>query len=295
MLQYFSNFKNYLFGSNASTNSSCPSSPAQWCFDDIEGYEFCIQNPSLIPTCILALTIGLYCSNYISKLSGKFPTRWLYQLTFFLFGIMMTSAGILHCFLNVSKNSSSFLEKNDFDTLSFLQLLVAVIDVGLTTNIAVSFSFCGLCDIKILNPNSNFTRFLLLISYFIVFLLWTLGILNNWSWTFHVLYLGVISVCCFIYVITQLFIKSNRRALPTLFFGGVYGAIGLYVTSIGAERVCKSEGPFWSQYIGPQFLWFLFSDISVAFVFLYVVQANRAPKAVVKKCAIDIEKNPEKF
>ncbi|CAF1135393.1 unnamed protein product [Rotaria sp. Silwood1] len=292
LIKYFSHLQNYVFGTHSLGNSSCPSSPVKWCFDE---YKFCIQNPTLIPTCILALLIGLYCSKKISKLPGKFSTRWLYQLIFFLYGMMMTSAGILHCFLSDPQKLSHILRNNDIDSSLFIQLLFAIIDAGLTTNIAVTFLFCGLCDIKFLNPKSNCTCFLLISSYFIVFILWTLGILNQWSWTFLVLYLGVISVCCFIYLLTQLCIKPNCHALSALICGGIYGAIGLYAATYGAEYICKSEGPFWSQYFGPGFLWFLLSDISMAFIFLYVIRANEERKVIIKKYPIDIEKHPEKF
>ncbi|CAF4463394.1 unnamed protein product [Rotaria sp. Silwood2] len=294
-MEYFSHLQNYLFGNSPASNSSCPTSPVKWCFNDIDEYKFCIKNPTIIPLCILALLIGLYCSQKISKLPGKFPTRWLYQLTFFLYGMMMTSACILHCCLGDPQKLSHTLQNNDTDSILPIQLLFLIIDVGLTTSIAVSFLFCGLCDINFLNPKSNYTRFLLMSSYFTVFVLWTLGIFNQWPWITNVLYTGVISVCCFIYLLTQLFIKSNRRALPALVVGGIYGAVGLFLASFGAEYVCKSEGPFWSQYFGPGFLWYLFSDISMAFIFLYVIRANREKEVIIKKYPIDIEKDPKKF
>ncbi|CAF4313417.1 unnamed protein product [Rotaria sp. Silwood2] len=286
-----------LIPSNSSSNSSCPLSPVKWCLNEMGSSPFCIRSPTLIPTCLLALLIGVYCSKNISKLPEKFETRWLYQLTFFLFGIMMTSAGILHCFLGDPQRLSLTLRNNGVDSLLVIQILFAIIDAGLTTSVAVSFLFCGLCDINFLDPKSNATRFLLIGSYFIVFVLWTLGVFRQWSWTFHVLYLGVISVSCFIYLLTQLWIKSNRRALPSLLVGGLYGAIGLFAASFAANRICKSEGPFWSQYIGPEFLWFLFSDISMAFIFIYVIQAHRENKVTIHKCDVDIdvEENPEKY
>jgi len=287
--------QNYIYGNNQSSNSSCPSSPVKWCIDEYDGYKFCIQNPTVLPTCILALLIGLFCSKRISKLPGKFPARWFYHLTFFLYGIMMTSAGILHCFLGDHKNLSNILQNTDDNSMEFISLLVAVIDAGLTTNIAITFLFCGLCDIGFLNPKIILTRIILFCIYLIVFLLWTLGILNNWKWIFYTLYVGVISICCLIYLLTQLCIKSNRRALPALLVGGIYGAMGLLATSFGANHVCQSEGPFWSQYIGPEFIWFLFSDISMAFIFIYVLRANREKQVVIKKYDIDIEKNPEKI
>ncbi|CAF3608826.1 unnamed protein product [Rotaria sp. Silwood1] len=130
-MEYFSYLQNYLFENNPSSNSSCPTSPVKWCFNDIDEYKFCIRNPTLIPLYILALSIGLYCSKKISKLPGKFPTRWLYQLTFFLYGMMMTSAGILHCFLSDPQKLSHILRNNDIDSSLFIQLLFAIIDAGI--------------------------------------------------------------------------------------------------------------------------------------------------------------------
>ncbi|CAF3959100.1 unnamed protein product [Rotaria sp. Silwood1] len=292
-MQYFLHVQDSLIEHNSSSNSSYPSSPAKWCFNDIDGHKLCIRSPTLIPTCILALLIGIFCSKNISKLPEKFSTRWLYQLTFFLFGMMMTSAGILHCFLGDPNKLLDTLRNSDTDSFLFLQLLFAIIVAGLTTNVAISFFFCGLCDINFLNPNSRSTSFLLIGSYFTVFVLWTLGILFQWSWIFYVLYLGVILFCCFTYLLTQLAIKSNHSALPALIVGGCYGAIGLCAVTFGEKYICKLEGPFWSQYIGPNFLWFLFSDVSMAFIFIYVIRANREKKVIIEKYHIDVEKNQE--
>jgi hypothetical protein len=238
-------FQNYIHGNNPSSNSSCPSSPVTWCMDDSDESKLCIQNPTLLPACILALIIGLYCSKRISKLPGKFPSRWFYQITFFLYGMMMTSAGILHCFLG----DSNKLTTNTDDPFQYLQFIVTVLDVGLSTNIAVTFLFCGLCDIHLFNPQAICTRYLLFLSYFIVFLLWTLGVLNEWKWIYNVLYLGVIAFCCFIYLLTQLSIKSKHSSLLALISAGIYGGIGLLAKSVGANRICNSEGPFWSHNI----------------------------------------------
>ena len=284
-----------IFGESVAANSSCPSTKVQWCTNDHSGYQLCIQNPTLLPTCILALMIGVTCSKRLTQLPGKFPSRWFYSLTFFMFGMMMSSAGILHCFLGDVHSSTNISGNVAEASGKFIQLLFTIIDVGLTSNVAVSFFFCGLCDIGFLNPQSSCTRWLLFASYFTVFTLWTLGILNQWAWTFHVLYLGVIAVCCSIYLLTQLCLKSSRHALPALFVGGLYGALGLYATAYGAERVCRSEGPFWSQYIGPEFIWFLFSDVSMAFVYIYVSLANVKKPKVIKRYPIDLEKNPEKY
>ncbi len=294
-MKYFLYLQDDFGDKNSSANSSCPSSPLKWCTNEFRGEQLCIQNPTLLPTCLLALFIGLFCSKRIGRLPGKFPSRWYYQLTFFLFGVMMTSAGILHCFLGDRQRLSNVLQTTEDNSMQFWQLLVSIIDVGLTTNIAITFLFCGLCDIRVLNPKSSGTRWLLFITYFSVFLCWTLGILNQWNWVFYALYMGAVAVSCFIYLLTQLCIKSTRRALPSLFVGGLYGAIGLLATSFGAEHICESEGPFWSQYIGPEFLWFLFSDISMAFIFIYVLRANQERKIMMKKYHIEMEKYPEKF
>jgi hypothetical protein len=291
-MKSFLHLKDYFYENIASSNSSCPSSPAKWCSD---GDQFCIENPTLIPTCLLALAIGLFCSKRISQLPGKFPSRWFYRLTFFLYGIMMTSAAIFHCLFNDQPKLSNILKNTDEDSIQFIHLFVAVIDVGLTSNIAITFLFCGLCDIQFFNPKSIWTRWLLFILYFVVFLLWTLGILNNWNWSVNVLYFGIVSISCFIYAITQLSIKSNRRALPALIVGGLYGALGIIAKSVGAEHICKSEGLFWSQYIGPEFIWFLFSDISMAFIFIYVIRANQEKKIIMMKDPINIEEYPEKY
>lgn len=279
---------------NGSANSSCPSSPAKWCTDDDDAYHVCILNPSLIPTCLLALYIGVSCSNRIADLKSHFPSRWFYQRAFFLYGIMMTSAMILHCLIGDEQVSTTD-NNNNVNFVEFIRLFVTVIDVGLTSNIAITILFCGLCDIKFFNPQSTATRYLLTVIYFCIFLLWALGLVNGWDWVYKVLYLGVIGVSCGIYLLTQLCLKAGRRAFSALLAAGLYGGFGLMATAIGAEHICRSEGPIWSQYFGPEFIWFLFSDISMAFLCLYVIRANQAKKILPRTCAEDFEKDPEKF
>lgn len=287
----------YLIGlgqDNGSANSSCPSSPAKWCTDDDDAYHVCILNPSLIPTCLLALYIGVSCSNRIADLKSHFPSRWFYQRAFFLYGIMMTSAGILHCLIG-DQQASTTDYNNDVNFVAFIRLFVGVIDVGLTSNIAITLLFCGLCDIKFFNPQSTATRYLLMVIYFCVFLLWTMGLVNNWHWVFDVLYFGVVGISCGIYLLTQLCLPNARRAFTLLFAAGLYGGLGLLATSVGAGHICQSEGPYWSEYFGPQFIWFLFSDISMAFLCMYVLRANQATKVTPRTCVEDFEKDPEKF
>jgi hypothetical protein len=273
----------FLPKSNSTTNASCPPS-ATWCTGGDNENGLCIQNPTLIPTYILALTIGLFCSKRISKLPGKFPSRWFYYLAFFLYGIMMTSAEVLHCFLREDEESSSLLVST-----------FAVIDAGLTSCIAVTFLFCGLCDVKFLNPQSILTHCLLFIFYLTLFALWSLGTLYHWSWIYHTLYVYVIGVCGAIYLLTQLCLKSRRSSLPALIVGGIYGGLGLLAKSYASNHICESEGPFWSQYIGPEFIWCLFADVSMAFIFIYVLRANKEKGKVIKPYPIDMEKYPEKF
>lgn len=275
--------ESFLFDdSNSSSNSSCPTR-VQWCSNDSLGYQLCIYSPTVLPTCILALIIGLTTSNSLAKIPGKFPSRWFYTLTFFLYGIMMTSAGILHCFIGDERATSDLLN-----------LFIAVVDVGLTSNIAISFLFCGLCDIGFFNPKSSATKYLLYLCYLIIFTLWTFGIVNEWAWTYHVLYDGVIVVCCGLFLLTQLCLKSARRYLPIMFVAGIYGGLGLAATRF-SDRVCDSEGPFWAQYIGPEFIWFLFSDFSVAFLYLYVRRANENSSERIQQYPVEFEKSSMKF
>lgn len=292
--EYVSNLRASFSDDNSSTNSSCPSTPAQWCVNDTDGTPMCILKPTLIPTCILALLIGLLCSKRIAQFPGKFPSRYYYRLAFFLYGIMMTSAGILHCFIGDQVSLSTILADTDDDSGGFFYLLISVIDVGLTSNIAVTILFCGLCDIKFFDPKKTGTRVLLFLIYFLIFFFWTLGLLNQWEWVFNVLYFGVVAVSCAIYLLTQLCLKTNRRALALLFVAGLYGALGILATSFGAERICDSEGPFWSLYIGPEFIWFLFSDIAMAFVFAYVIRVNQENRIEMRTYHIDLEKHPMK-
>ncbi|CAF0794339.1 unnamed protein product [Didymodactylos carnosus] len=241
-------------------NDSCPE--VKWCFCS----ELCILYPSLLPTTILALIIGLYTSKQISKLI--FPTVWYYKLTFFMYGIMMTSAGILHCIVGDSQNSEPHW-------LSTLRLILSVMDVGLTSNIAISFMFCGLCDLNVLNPKLTFTKILVLFTFLLIFIAWTVAIIDQWQYAVKILYDYTVAICCFIYLITQLLLKHKPGVLSPLFISGLCGFIGLTASVVFANDICTWEGPFWAQYFSGEFIWFILSDLSVYFLYRYVVQSQK--------------------
>ena len=103
-----------------------------------------IQSPALLPTCVGALIIGLYCGykTYQMKTRG----RLMYAITFAMTGVMMTFAGIYDCILphwgNPHNNIHNFF---------------GIVDVGLTSSIGLAFFFDALIDagiIKDTNPNT---------------------------------------------------------------------------------------------------------------------------------------------
>ncbi len=53
---------------------------------------YCITVPELIPTCIAALMIGIFYGSKLSK--EKFNGSWLYSLSFYMYGTMMSIACI---------------------------------------------------------------------------------------------------------------------------------------------------------------------------------------------------------
>ncbi|CAF1640203.1 unnamed protein product, partial [Didymodactylos carnosus] len=145
------------------------------------------------------------------------------------------SAGILHCIVGDSQNSEPHW-------LSTLRLILSVMDVGLTSNIAISFMFCGLCDLNVLNPKLTFTKILVLFTFLLIFIAWTVAIIDQWQYAVKILYDYTVAICSSV---------------------------------VFANDICTWEGPFWAQYFSGEFIWFILSDLSVYFLYRYVVQSQK--------------------
>jgi hypothetical protein len=252
---------------NGFMNTTCPPPPSLVVTPDYSVLDL----PIIIP-CIGALIIGLFCSKQIRRRT-HFATTWLYSISFFCFGVMMTSAMILHCFVHDNYTKPWYHPAT----------ILLLIDGSLTSFISVAFMLAGLADLEILDPNHESTKSVTLCSYVVLLL----GYTYIWLQPQHaiigytILYVGVISVAGLIYLITQVILLHHAPSLDgvgSLTIGGAAGAIGIGAISIWSNTFCDAMGPVYSAWWGPNFIWYAGSDIAVYFIYTYVLKSQNTRK-----------------
>ncbi|EFC41821.1 predicted protein [Naegleria gruberi] len=238
----------------------------QYCLAD----GFCITEVSLIPTCILALIVGVYTCHQIRRRFAHVRASWMYSLTFLCFAIMMTDSMFVHCFVPRPDPQSKYF---------VISMIVNLINLGGTTSIAVGFFFCGLADIKWIDGDSFQSKLAYGCSFVAVFLAWYLALINQWKNMFLILYGGMVGLFCGLYLVMQIILlarsthhegESEFRAIMYFILCGISGAVGLGAVFIWRNQICSMMGPVLSPYLGPTFVWFILSDVAVYFLFKYV-------------------------
>jgi hypothetical protein len=249
-------------GGNA-VNSTCPV-PASIVVQP----DFIISSVSLIPTCILALIIGLWTSKQI-RAKTNFDSKWIYNIAFFLFACMMTDAMFVHCFIQPTSQS-------------LFGLLLLVIDLGLTSSIATTFMWAGLADIELIDPRHWTSKLCVYGSFVVLFAAWIYSILHGgFQVGFLILYLGVVGISCAVYLITQgilLHHAHSTSGISSFIIAGISGAVGLGSLQLYGNAICTAIGPALAAYFGPDFIWFILSDVSVYYVYDYVIQTQELRK-----------------
>lgn len=222
---------------------------------------FQIEEPALIPTCILAAIIGLTGFFRIRKTTttGHFS----YSISFLLFGIMMSDAMFVHCFLYQP---------------NFIGLFVEWIDVTLTSCVALSFGFNGLVDLGLLKESSCGTKIAMIVTYVLTGLAWLVSIRTNSTEGFMLLYVGVIAISCGIYTVAEFvsLIVRKGTGFMWLALGGAFGGFGLYsiVSPTFNLTLCATLG----ANLGGEFLWFLCSDLSMWALMNYYLERTESDK-----------------
>eukprot|EP01130_Rhizamoeba_saxonica_P001929 TRINITY_DN11749_c0_g1_i1.p1 TRINITY_DN11749_c0_g1~~TRINITY_DN11749_c0_g1_i1.p1 ORF type:complete len:288 (-),score=34.36 TRINITY_DN11749_c0_g1_i1:50-913(-) len=228
-----------------------------------------IFEPILIPTCILALTIGIFCGRHI--LSTKFKGHISYAISFFMFGTMMTCAMMADSILTQTSGSAEFI--------------FAIIDVTLTSSIAISFAFNGLIDVDILKEEKS-TYIAMLVSYSLTCAAWLYTFLAGWYMGFYYLYVVVIAVACTAYLLCEtyyLFVKGHHAGLGWLVVGAAWGGVGLYTAIYWSPYLCTLFTPWFNG----EFWWFIGSDISMYTIYRFWLE-NRQSQEV----KYDVENTP---
>jgi len=167
-----------------------------------------------------------------------------------------------------------------YNSTSLIALVVALVDVGLTSSIAVSFGFDGLFDLGWITE-STLTYSIMGLTYTALFVGWYFDLIyGSMNW-FMVLYFYVIVVACGIYVITELYLiyKNGDNGISYLLIGGSAGFVGImavFYTPL-ATYLCSYLGKFWSPIFNGQFYWFLLSDVAVYSLYHYVLIRKDIP------------------
>eukprot|EP01128_Nolandella_sp_AFSM9_P007204 TRINITY_DN3887_c0_g1_i1.p1 TRINITY_DN3887_c0_g1~~TRINITY_DN3887_c0_g1_i1.p1 ORF type:complete len:320 (-),score=61.30 TRINITY_DN3887_c0_g1_i1:173-1090(-) len=240
-----------IYGADAENQSHCE---ARLLFPN--GYL--LTAPMLIPFSLLALFIGLYCSGVISS-SGRLNSL-LYRKTFFLYGLMMTSAMFTDSLIPFNAVSPVW---------KIIHLLVGLIDVTFTSCIAASFFFNGLADMKLIDENSKKSLIAQIVMYSSIAMGWIYTFsTGSFASGFKYLYIFLILGFCGSYVIFEaIFIvyRGHREGLGYLILAGLSGGGGLALMMKVPVALCLATTPF----MGGQSWWFLGSDLAMFFIFKF--------------------------
>lgn len=227
-----------------------------------------IVEPALIPSCILAALIGFICSSSLRKM--KINGSGSYSVSFFLFGCMMTSAMIVHCFCQNNKK---------------LEIIFGILDGGLTSCVALSWLFNGLVDVRLVNERKTTAKLIAFLSYVAILVAYTYTVLfvANPAKYLIILYAGIIMFCCPAYVVCELVYLCRARSrcgLGWLLLAGVAGAVGL--ASALSARFSFALCAHFGNNVNGDFMWFYLSDVAMFFLFMFF-RRNRTACLVVKR------------
>jgi len=183
----------------------------------------------------------------------------VYCLTFMMFGTMMPDAAYTDCWLSANPGNI------------YWDYFCAILDVGLTSSIGLSFFFSGLVDVGLLNENIK-TYTLMGFSYATIFAAWTWSFYyqNYLDQAFMYLYVYLIGISCGIYCITETIHIISSKSIVGLGWVAVAGAAG----AIGLAAIDFPQFDYWlcknlGCHFAGDFIWFLLSDVAMYCCFKY--------------------------
>jgi len=242
--------------------TTAPSNWTEGCISQIHlTPTFVVTEPLLVIWCIIALLIGLHCSSVIRSLRSL-TGHVTYSITFFLYGVMMTNALIVHCFTA------------DLLQWPLIPQITGYIDVALTSTVGLFWSFNGLVDVGLLKENSPPLYLLMVSSCGSLFYAWY-GFIFQHKYQnkgFLILYFGPIFVSALIYGLAQLwrFFRGERSGWYYFVVAELAALIGV-VTVFTNGFLCSYLGPILSPWFNSDFWWFLLSDISMYAYYCYFI------------------------
>jgi len=229
-------------------------------------HHFIIQMPSVLPACVAAAIIGWTSAYLIRSRFANAKGSTTYFVSFFLFGFMMTDAGLLHCF------NQDFPQSID-NSLNWL-------DGCFSSAVALSWLWNGLADSGIINDSKIRPRLAMAASYVLLFWVWYQ---HYWFDRFPqfnitgVLYYLLIAVGCGSYVILEAYTvitEKNFRGVGYLLFAGFFGLLGE-----GASRNPNANDFLCiiSPLLSIELIWCICSDLAMLCVFFFFALNHSAP------------------
>ena len=237
---------------------------------DVHIGPWTITEVTLLPFCIAALVIGVYVAKRCMTLPRTMPRR-LYASPFWLFGIMMTTAMVVHCFAQDWHNRA--------------KIVAIFVDVFLTTCVAAMMGLIGVADLLGRRSVPLYAPVMLV------------ALLASWWVRFfqaphrvHAPYFVTILIGCPLFLAGQVaYVLRHHHAMDKhaaryLTIGGVAGAFGV-LSCFAYPLVCRLLGQGVGRWFGGQFLWFMLSDVAMAAVGAFMVHTRQrvAAKAVQER------------
>jgi len=167
--------EHWIFNNTNTTHTNCTSGLV---FEN--GYT--IIEPSLVPTCILAEIIGIYCGRKIAQTNVRGSV--VYSITMYMYATMMTFAMLADCLVS-------------WDGL--FRLVLEFIDVTLTSSVALSFAFNGLVDVGWIDENYK-TMTVMFVAYLGTSVPYLYAYFTNWGTAYNYIYFCSVGISCGLYV-----------------------------------------------------------------------------------------------
>jgi uncharacterized membrane protein len=227
----------------------------------VNGYP--IEQPELLPFCLIALILGLTLSK--KAFEAKHHGYTMYSIVFAMTGIMMTFAGI---------NDSILGDQ----TFGLTHLLAMIVDVSLTSSIALGFFFCGLIDIGWIKDKFS-TILVYFIGIFILFCIWTVSLIEMIEGKasqedFNLIYNTTVGAGCGGWVLIQLikiFGQSNYKGFEYFVLAGLSGGLPFVVlfNNDFTYWLCMTAGC-----ISPMIFWFAGTDFAIYYIYKYYIASS---------------------
>lgn len=239
--------------------------------DVFTGGKYRLENPMIIPYCLLALYIGVTRFFAFHKAHEKGARTSIYSLCFLMYGIMMTNAML----------ADSVLDEMSVTKYN-MRWIAEYIDVSLTSSIAVVILFCGLYDCKLFDPAKNIISFLVFaLSLVAIWAGWYHYVITDTTAKgFQLLYFDVIVFCCPAYLVLEIiYIIKNKvsgAAVFRLILAGISGGLGLWATQMDLEICSSLLSKSFLLYVlfNGEVLWFIGSDLAMYFMGTYVTMSH---------------------